>query len=77
MATDGLSGIWVPTGPEDKRNEGGFVKKFPITVTVYEGDKEIRQEHIDYGIKEHRLWLGRASYYYLNLGYTIETKRRE
>ena len=40
-----------------------FVKSFPMVVSVYDGEKLIHEEKIDYGNYEHRKWLGRVTYW--------------
>ena len=52
-----------------------YVKKFPLTVTVYDGnDNVVREETIDYGNFEHRKWLGRVTFWGCSNGHIVETK---
>ena len=52
-----------------------YVKKFPLTVTVYDtNDNVVREETIDYGNFDHRKWLGRVTYWGCSNGHIVETK---
>lgn len=66
----------VPKGPEDAPLRE-YVKDFPVTVTLYENDKLLREEKINYGNAEHRRWLGKVTYFAISQGYTVETRRTE
>lgn len=50
-----------------------YVKHFMMIVTVYDGDKVIREETIDYGNIEQRRWLGRVTFWACSNGYAVET----
>lgn len=52
-----------------------YVKTFMMVVSVYDGDKLIREETIDYGNKQHRTWLGRCTFWACNNGYAVETTK--
>lgn len=57
------------------------VESFPLIITVYdttdkEEDKIINTEEIDYSNREHRLWLGRITFWAVNKGYVVETKKK-
>lgn len=66
----------TPTGPEDMPLRE-YIKSFPMTVSIYNGDDLIREEHIDYGNFEHRKWLGKVTYWACSEGYTVETMKKE
>lgn len=52
-----------------------YVKEFKILVTLFDKDDNVvREEKMDYGKAEDRVWLGRLSYYAWSNGYTVETK---
>lgn len=52
-----------------------YVKSFPIVVAIYDGEKLVHEEKIDYGNYEHRKWLGRATFWACNQGYVVETSK--
>lgn len=55
----------------------GYIKSFPMLVTVYNGDDVMREELIDYGITDHRRWLGRVTFWAVNNNYVVETSKPE
>ena len=66
----------APKGPWDIPLRD-FIKSFPIIVSVYDGEKLLHEEHINYGNYEHRKWLGRATYWAVNQGYIVETSKAD
>jgi hypothetical protein len=66
----------APSGPEDMPLRE-YIKNFPLTVSIFDGDKLIREEYIDYGNFEHRKWLGKVTFWACNEGYTVETMKTE
>ena len=60
----------VPKGPWDLPLRE-YVKSFPIVVAIYDGEKLVHEEKIDYGNYEHRKWLGRATYWATSNGYSV------
>lgn len=54
-----------------------YVKSFPLVICVYDGDKLIREEKIDYGNNEHRKWLGRVTFWACINHYSVETMSAE
>lgn len=51
-----------------------FVKSFLIDVVVYDAnDNVIRQETMDYGKHEDRIWLGKLSYWAWSNKHYVET----
>ena len=52
-----------------------FVKSFKIQVTIFDSDdKIVREEVMDYGKPEDRMWLGKLSYWAWSEGYIVETR---
>ena len=66
----------APNGPWDIPLRY-FIKSFPMVVSVYDGEKLIYEEKIDYGNYEHRKWLGRVTYWGCNKGYVVETSKAD
>lgn len=55
-----------------------YVKEFKIIVTVYDKDDNVvREEHMDYGKYQDRVWLGKLSYYCWTNGYIVETRSEQ
>jgi hypothetical protein len=55
-----------------------YNKQFMFEVRVYdENDTCIRTEVMDYGNADDRQWLGKISFYYWNIGCTIETFKQQ
>lgn len=54
-----------------------FIRNFMITVSVFDGDRLIREETIDYGNKDHRQWLGKVTFWAVSNGYAVETTKAE
>lgn len=52
-----------------------FVKNFPMLISIYDGEKLLREETIDYGNPEHRKWLGRVTYWAVSNNYLVETSK--
>ena len=54
-----------------------YIKSFLITVIIFDNDdKEIRREEMDYGKPEHRIWLGKISFWAWQHDYFVETSRK-
>ena len=52
-----------------------YVKDFKIVLTVYDKDDNVvREEKLNYGKHEDRIWLGKLSYFYWTAGYVVETR---
>lgn len=66
----------APKGPWDVPLRE-YVNSLPMTITVYDGDDVIKQEHVDYGNYEHRKFLGRITFWALSNDYTVETCKSE
>lgn len=62
-------------GPWDAPLLEGFVKSFPMIVTVYdlETEKAVITKKIDYGNREHRIALGKLTYWAVTNRHSIET----
>lgn len=62
-------------GPESLPIKEGYIKTFPMVVTVYDlkTDEIVREEHIDYSNLDHRKWLGRLTYYCCTNELSVET----
>lgn len=54
-----------------------YVKDFPLIIVVYDGDRLIRKEEINYGNSEHRKWLGKITYWACSNHYSVETMAAE
>ncbi len=51
-----------------------FIKSFKIRVTIFDDqDNIVREEVMDYGKGEDRMWLGKLSYWAWASGYYVET----
>lgn len=66
----------IPPGPEDVP-QLGYVKNFPMIVSIFNQDKLVREQKIDYGNIEHRKWLGRCTYWACSNGMSVETRKDE
>jgi len=55
----------------------GYVKHFPMMVSVYDGDKLVKEQAIDYGKYEDRRFLGKLTYWAISEGYTVETSKAD
>lgn len=54
-----------------------YIKSCLIVVSVYDGEKLIRKEEIDYGNAVHRKWLGKVTYWAVSNHYCVETISKE
>lgn len=54
-----------------------YVKHFPMMISVYDGDKLVKEQEIDYGKYEDRRFLGKLTYWALTEGYTVETSKAD
>ena len=53
-----------------------YVKEFKIIVTIYnDKDEVVREEKMDYGRVEDRVWLGKLSFYAWNNNLIVETRQ--
>ena len=50
---------------------------FPMMVSVYDGDKLVKEQLIDYGKYEDRKFLGKLTYWALTEGYMVETSKAD
>ena len=66
----------APKGPWDAPLKE-YIKSFPLEIRVYDDDKLIHCEAIDYGNYNHRKFLGRMTFWACNQGYTVETSKKE
>lgn len=54
-----------------------YNKEFKIDVVVYDKDDNIiRQEVMDYGNYQDRIWLGKISFHYWGIGCIVETRMK-
>lgn len=65
----------APKGPWDAPLRE-YVKTFPMEISVFDNDKLIHREDIDYGNYNHRKFLGRLTYWACSQGYTVETTKK-
>ncbi len=54
-----------------------YVKTFPIVASIYDGEKLIHEEDLDYGKYEDRKFLGRHTHWALTQGYIVETSKAD
>lgn len=54
-----------------------IIKSLPITVTIFNNDKVINEQKIDYSNKDHRQWIGRVTVWAVTNGFTVETRATE
>lgn len=54
-----------------------FVKSFMVMVTIFDGDKVLREEKVDFGNPQHRQWIGKVTYWACSNGYAVETCKAE
>lgn len=66
-------GLWTQQRPWDLPLKN-YIKTFPLIVSIYDGDKLLHEEEIDYGVSEHRKLLGRLTFWACDQGYCVETK---
>ena len=52
-----------------------YIKDFKIIVTIYnDKDDIIREEKMNYGNSDDRIWLGKLSFWAWTNGHTVETR---
>lgn len=55
-----------------------YVKSFKVKVKIFDKDDElIREETLDYGKQEDKVWLGKLSYWSWTNGHYVETSKAE
>lgn len=54
-----------------------YIKSFPLIVTIFDNDKVVREEKVDYSDKTHRQWIGKVTVWAITNGYTVETRRND
>lgn len=64
----------IPKGPEDVPLRKP-IYDLPIVITVIDikSKRKIREERINYGDREARLWLGRITVFAVTNGYIVQT----
>lgn len=65
----------IPRGPEDVPLKKIWEKEHYLIVTFIDikSGRKIRNEKINYGDREARLWLGRSTYWATTNGYMVQT----